>query len=48
MMKMFDCVNAVSVDGGGSSEMIVNDKIVNRPSDGVERAIGSAIFVYAK
>lgn len=39
--------NAVNCDGGGSSEMIVNGKIMNKPTDGRERAIGSAICVYA-
>lgn len=38
--------NAVNLDGGGSSEMMVGNKIVNSPSDGVERKIGTAIVVY--
>lgn len=40
--------NGCSVDGGGSSEMIINNKIVNKPSDNTERSIGSAIIVYRK
>jgi len=40
--------NCCMLDGGGSSEMIVNNKIVNKPSDGVERSIGSAIVVYKR
>lgn len=37
---------AVNFDGGGSSEMCINGKIVNRPSDGRERmvAIGMGLF----
>lgn len=46
IMKELDCWNAINLDGGGSSEMIVNDEIVNKPSDGKERSIGSAIIVY--
>ena len=37
--------NAVNLDGGGSSEMVVNRKIVNDPSDGSERRVGTAIVV---
>lgn len=39
---------AVTFDGGGSSEMIVKDRVMNRPSDGGERAIGSCLAVYPK
>ncbi len=49
LMQKLGCIIAVNLDGGGSSEMIVNDKIVNRPSDnGRERAIGTAFLAYAK
>ncbi len=41
--KVLPCRVAVNLDGGGSSEMIVGTKIVNRPSDGGERYIGSAL-----
>lgn len=48
LMKELGCVNAINADGGGSSEMIVNGKVVNEPSDGRERAIGSALIVFGK
>lgn len=48
LMLDLGCTIAVNLDGGGSSEMIVNDKIVNKLSDGCERAIGTAFCVYAK
>ena len=48
VMLSLNCIFASSADGGGSSEMIVNDKIVNKPSDGVERSIGSAIVVHKR
>jgi hypothetical protein len=37
--------SALNLDGGGSSTMVVGGKIVNRPSDGTERAVSSAILV---
>lgn len=48
LMKELGCVNAINADGGGSSEMIVNGKVINRPSDGRERSIGSALIVFEK
>lgn len=49
LMLELRCIIAGNLDGGGSSEMIVNDKIVNTPSDGGrERAMGTAFMVYAK
>jgi len=48
LMNELGCYVACNVDGGGSSEMIVNGSIVNNPSDGAERSIGSALMCYAK
>lgn len=42
------CRCAVNLDGGGSSEMIVGTQIMNRPSDGGERRIGTCLAVYKK
>jgi N-acetylmuramoyl-L-alanine amidase len=42
------CVELVNFDGGGSSEIIIGDYIKNRPSDGHERSIISAIVAYRK
>jgi hypothetical protein len=36
---------ALNLDGGGSSEMWVKGKVVNKPADGEERPICSAILV---
>lgn len=46
IMFRLGCKWAFNLDGGGSSEMIVNDNIVNHPSDGRERRIGTAFVVY--
>jgi exopolysaccharide biosynthesis protein len=48
LMKLLGAWNAVNLDGGGSTEMIVGNKIMNKPSDGYERNIGSAILIYKK
>jgi hypothetical protein len=36
---------AINLDGGGSSEMFLNGLVVNRPSDGGERPVSSALVV---
>ena len=38
---------AMNLDGGGSSAMWVENQIVNRPSDGVERNVGNHVAVIA-
>lgn len=48
IMLELGCNIAVNLDGGGSSEMIVNGTIKNKPSDGGERSIGTAFMVYGK
>lgn len=40
--------NAVNYDGGGSSEMVINGKIVNKPSDGRERAVSIGLGLFTK
>lgn len=46
IMRDEGCKLAINCDGGGSSEIIIGDKIYNRPSDLRERKIGSALVVY--
>ncbi len=42
-------VEAMNLDGGGSTTMVVQDKIVNRPSDATgERPVSDAILVFPK
>ena len=49
MMGIFEAlgaVNAVNLDGGGSSCILVNDEVMNHPSDGSVRAVGNGcLFV---
>lgn len=47
-LLQMDATNAISFDGGGSSEMIVEGAIKNKPSDGGERKIGSAMLLFKK
>jgi hypothetical protein len=45
LFKWLGAVDAVNLDGGGSSTMVVNGAIKNRPSDGSERAIVNSLLV---
>lgn len=45
VMKFLGCYDALNVDGGGSTGMYIEPfGIVNRPSDGSERAVANGIF----
>ncbi|NPV54407.1 MAG: AMIN domain-containing protein [Firmicutes bacterium] len=41
-------VDAMNLDGGGSSTMVVRDYVINLPSDGVERKVSDAILVFVE
>jgi hypothetical protein len=40
--------DAVNLDGGGSSAMVVNGAVVNVPSDGAQRAVPSVLMIKEK
>ena len=44
----FGAVEAINLDGGGSTELFFKGKLVNRPSDGKERYIGDALTILKK
>lgn len=48
LLQKFGAVDGFNLDGGGSSEMVVQGQIVNSPSDGGERPVGSAIVALKK
>ena len=48
LINQFGAVDAINLDGGGSTELIVKKNIVNSPSDGKERPIGSALMILPK
>ena len=48
LMLDLGAVDALNLDGGGSSTMVVQNKVVNAPSDGRERPVGNALVVRIK
>jgi len=39
---------AINLDGGGSSTMVINRHVVNKPSDGYERSVSNGLMVFPK
>lgn len=49
LMLELGCVEALNMDGGGSTTMVVKDRVVNSPSDLLgERAVSDALLVFAR
>ena len=47
-MKSLGAEWALNLDGGGSTTMVVKGRVMNRPSDGRERPVGSALLIVGK
>ncbi len=47
-MKTIGVTQAINLDGGGSSTLVVRDSIKNSPSDGTERLVGNALLIISK
>lgn len=45
-IKAMGAINAINLDGGGSTTMVVGGHVVNHPSDGAERAVSDALLVF--
>ena len=45
IMRDLGAVEALNLDGGGSTTMVVEGEVVNRPSDGSQRNISNAVLV---
>jgi len=45
LMRWLGARNAINLDGGGSTTMVVKNKVVNSPSDGAERPVGDALLI---
>jgi Phosphodiester glycosidase len=43
LMRVLGAVSALNLDGGGSTTMVAGGRLVNRPSDGAERADGDFV-----
>lgn len=49
LLLEFGADEAINLDGGGSTTMVVRDKVVNRPSDPTgERPVSDAVLVFPK
>ena len=45
----FGAVEAINLDGGGSTTMVIRNKLVNKPSDATgERPVSDAILIYSR
>ncbi len=47
LMKQQGAVEAMNLDGGGSSVMVVRGRVVNMPSDGTSRLVANSILISA-
>ena len=47
LMRQYGAVNAINLDGGGSTTLSVKGLIINSPSEGVERPVANALLVFA-
>ncbi len=48
-MASLECVSALNLDGGGSSAMVLDGRLMNSPSDaGKERTVGDAIVIMSR
>jgi exopolysaccharide biosynthesis protein len=46
LLLEFGAVEAINLDGGGSTTMVIRNKLVNKPSDATgERPVSDAILV---
>lgn len=48
LKENFGAVEAINLDGGGSSELFFKGSLVNKPSDGQERPVGNALTILRK
>jgi exopolysaccharide biosynthesis protein len=48
IMKALGCDSSIGLDGGGSSVMVVNGEVKNRPSDNAVRAVANGVMITVK
>ena len=48
IMLRLGAVNAINLDGGGSTTMVVNNQVINSPSDGRERPVANSLLVFTE
>jgi exopolysaccharide biosynthesis protein len=44
-MQRLGCTDALNLDGGGSSTLWYEGRVMNRPSDGAPRPVGNALVL---
>lgn len=45
VMKDLGCVDAMNLDGGSSSTMVISSEVINRPSSGAEKPVSNGILI---
>jgi len=45
IMKELGCVDAMNMDGGSSSTMVISSEVINTPSGGAEKPVSNAILI---
>ncbi|MDH6127864.1 phosphodiester glycosidase family protein [Kitasatospora sp. GP82] len=45
LLAALDATDALNIDGGGSTTLVVGGSLVNKPSDGFERPVSDAVYV---
>jgi len=48
LMRVLGATEAMNLDGGSSSTMVIGNKVVNRPTAGTERRVNNAIVLRSK
>jgi len=49
LMRNFGCAEAMNLDGGGSTTMVINGRVVSNPSDAAgERPVSDALLVFRR
>lgn len=46
IMKHFGCVNLTGFDGGGSAQMLIEGKVINKTTESYPRAVANGMMVY--
>jgi exopolysaccharide biosynthesis protein len=45
LMQRLGCTDALNLDGGGSSTLWYEGRVMNQPSDGAPRSVGNALVL---
>lgn len=48
LMKELGAIQAINLDGGGSSTMVIQNKVVSQPSARIERPVSNALLIVKK